>query len=71
MAVPSIRDVKKAIADNADAIIEAPPGTTCPMIEAVRKADYVLLVTEPTPFGLNDLKIAVDTMLKLEQFAGE
>ncbi len=66
MAVPVIRDVKKAITDNVEAIIDAPPGTTCPMIEAVRQVDYVLLVTEPTPFGLNDLKIAVDTMSKLD-----
>lgn len=65
MAGPVIREVKKAITDNADVIIDVPPGTACPMVEAVREADYVLLVTEPTPFGLNDLKIAVDTVLKL------
>ena len=41
-------------------IIDAPPGTSCPVIETVRDADYLLLVTEPTPFGLNDLKLAVE-----------
>lgn len=40
-------------------IIDAPPGTSCPVIEAVKEADYAVLVTEPTPFGLNDLKLAV------------
>jgi MinD superfamily P-loop ATPase len=40
-------------------IVDAPPGTSCPVIEAMKPADFVLLVTEPTPFGLNDLKLAV------------
>jgi len=55
-----IKSVKKKIDDNKIAIIDAPPGTSCPVIEAVRDTDFVLLVTEPTPFGLNDLKLAVD-----------
>ncbi len=41
-------------------IMDAPPGTSCPVIESIRKCDLVLLVTEPTPFGLNDLKLAVE-----------
>ncbi len=69
MSPPLIRAVKaRALGDEADGglvIIDAPPGTSCPVIEAVRDADFVLLVTEPTPFGLNDLAIAVDTMRKL------
>ena len=40
-------------------IIDCPPGTSCPVVESVRHADFVLLVTEPTPFGLHDLKLAV------------
>jgi MinD superfamily P-loop ATPase len=40
-------------------IVDAPPGTSCPVIEAMKPADFVLLVTEPTPFGLYDLKLAV------------
>lgn len=43
-------------------ILDSPPGTSCPVIEATKDADRVILVTEPTPFGLHDLKLAVDTM---------
>lgn len=46
-------------------LLDSPPGTSCPVIEATRSADLVLLVTEPTPFGLHDLKLAVDTMRHL------
>ncbi len=64
-ATPLVREVKKAIPDFLDAVIDAPPGTSCPVIETVRDTDYVLLVTEPTPFGLNDLRIAVETVRQL------
>jgi MinD superfamily P-loop ATPase len=68
MAPPIIRAVKKKIRQNknTDAIIDAPPGTSCPVIEAVHGSDYTILVTEPTPFGLYDLKIAVEVLSKLE-----
>jgi MinD superfamily P-loop ATPase len=46
-------------------ILDAPPGTSCPVIEVVRGADQVILVTEPTPFGLHDLKLAVQTVREL------
>jgi MinD superfamily P-loop ATPase len=46
-------------------IFDAPPGTSCPVIEATKDVDFVILVTEPTPFGLHDLKLAVDTMVEL------
>jgi len=66
MSPPLIRAVKAA-APRADlTIVDCPPGTSCPVIEAVRGSDYVLLVTEPTPFGLNDLKLAVRTVRKLK-----
>jgi MinD superfamily P-loop ATPase len=65
MAPPLIRAVKARANDDGPVIIDAPPGTSCPMVEAVRDADFVLLVTEPTPFGLNDLAVAVDTARKL------
>ena len=65
MAPPLIRAVKERALEDALVIVDAPPGTSCPVIEAVRGADFVLLVTEPTPFGLNDLAIAVDTVRKL------
>lgn len=65
MSAPLIRTVKQNIPVNSVAIIDAPPGTSCPVIEAVRGADFVLLVTEPTPFGLNDLKLAVEMVRQL------
>lgn len=60
MAPPLIRAVRARRNDFSSAILDAPPGTTCPVIAAVRDADYLLLVTEPTPFGLHDLKLAVE-----------
>jgi MinD superfamily P-loop ATPase len=56
---PLIRAVKNRREDGIATIIDAPPGTSCPVIAAVRGADFVLLVTEPTPFGLHDLTLAV------------
>lgn len=66
MSPPLIRAVKAASPPADLTVVDCPPGTSCPVIEAVRGADYVLLVTEPTPFGLNDLKLAVETVRKLE-----
>ena len=54
-----IKEVKKRIKEDRLAIIDVPPGTSCPVVEAVKGTDFVLLVTEPTPFGLNDLKLTV------------
>ncbi|MBF0103515.1 MAG: (4Fe-4S)-binding protein, partial [Desulfobacterales bacterium] len=51
-------------------IIDAPPGTSCPVIAAINGTDFVLLVTEPTPFGLHDLKLAVDAIKLLHIPAG-
>lgn len=56
---PLIKKTKAHALQEGIVIIDAPPGTSCPVIEAVKGADFVLLVTEPTPFGLNDLKLAV------------
>lgn len=64
-ATPVISAVKDNISHDAITIIDAPPGTSCPVVETVRGSDYVLLVTEPTPFGLNDLVLAVEVMRKL------
>lgn len=66
MAPPLIKRVKEAGADCEIEIIDAPPGTSCPVIETINEADFVLLVTEPTPFGLNDLKLAVQLVRKLD-----
>src|SRR3989339_674479 len=55
-----IKTVKQKLNDSGIVILDAPPGTSCPVVEAVRGSDLILLVTEPTPFGLNDLKLAVE-----------
>lgn len=65
LAPPVIRQVKSHIQDDMFSVIDCPPGTSCPVIESLGEADYVLLVTEPTPFGLHDLKLAVDTVREL------
>lgn len=66
MSPPLIRAVLDATPPMGITIIDAPPGTSCPAIAAIRAADYVLLVTEPTPFGLNDLGLALDMVVALE-----
>lgn len=65
MSPPLIRAAKKAIGNAPVILVDAPPGTSCPMIAAVKGCDFVLLVTEPTPFGLHDLTLAVETMRQL------
>ncbi|MGL4370310.1 MAG: ATP-binding protein [Spirochaetota bacterium] len=67
MAPPLIRAVKKKIPESGLVIIDSPPGTSCPMITAVRDSDFVILVTEPTPFGLHDLALAVETVRALKK----
>lgn len=62
---PVIREVRKAAGDVEILIVDSPPGTSCPVIEAVKDTDFVLLVTEPTPFGLNDLELAVGMVREL------
>jgi len=69
---PLMRRVRAALYEMleeapADVIVDAPPGTSCPALEAVRDADLVLLVTEPTPFGLYDLKLARQAFRKLDR----
>lgn len=65
MAPPVIRMVKGHASDDGLVIIDVPPGTSCPVVEAVKGSDFCLLVTEPTPFGLNDLALAVETAREL------
>lgn len=62
MAGPMIAKVKNQIQENRLNILDAPPGTACSMVETIRGADFCLLVTEPTPFGLHDLKLAVNVV---------
>ena len=61
-----IKNVKSMIKSNTVNIIDAPPGTSCPVIETIKGSDFVLLVTEPSPFGLNDLKLAVDMVREMK-----
>ncbi|MCL6584854.1 MAG: ATP-binding protein [bacterium] len=65
LATPLIRAVKARIQSGILAILDAPAGTSCPVIATVRGADYAVLVTEPTPFGLHDLSLAVDMVRAL------
>lgn len=62
MVPPIIKKVRSYSDPDSVTIIDAPPGTSCPVIAAMSKADFILLVTEPTPFGLHDLKLAVETV---------
>lgn len=62
---PLIKSVKNDINPAETNIIDAPPGTSCPVIASVLNSDYALLVTEPTPFGLHDLKLAIETVRQL------
>ena len=65
LAPAIVRQVKEYIDPGAVNIIDASPGTSCPVVEAVKGADVAVLITEPTPFGLNDLKLAVGLTLKM------
>jgi len=68
MAVPVIRQLKQWVQPRLDQleILDAPPGTSCPVVESMRGADFILLVTEPTPFGLHDLRLAVQVAHELK-----
>jgi MinD superfamily P-loop ATPase len=66
MAPPLIRQVRSHIDPDRVTIIDAPPGTSCPMVTAVKGSDFCILVTEPTPFGMNDLQLAIETVRKLK-----
>ncbi len=66
--VPVIKAAIKTAGNNNEImILDAPPGTSCPFIQTVARADYVILVTEPTPFGLSDLKQSVETLKTLNK----
>jgi MinD superfamily P-loop ATPase len=62
MAVPVITEVKRHIRKGKNVILDSPPGTSCPVIQTVKGSDFCVLVTEPTPFGLHDLKIIVQVL---------
>lgn len=66
MSPPLIRALKKEMDSNVNVIIDAPPGTSCPVIESLKRSDFCLLVTEPTPFGRHDLELAAGTAREME-----
>ena len=66
MPVPVIKAVKKHLREDMTVLIDAPPGTACPLVASVYQSDYCILVTEPTPFGLHDLKITVQVLRDLK-----
>jgi MinD superfamily P-loop ATPase len=68
MAVPVIHQLKswQPAQNSTISIWDSPPGTSCPVVESIRGADFLLLVTEPTPFGLHDLRLAVQLGAELE-----
>lgn len=63
---PVIREVRKTAPGDGIVLVDAPPGTSCPVIEAVKRSDFVLMVSEPTPFGLSDLRMAVGVVRSLK-----
>ena len=65
MAPPIIRQLKEHASHEGTVIIDVSPGTSCPVVEAVSDSDFCILVTEPTPFGLNDLILAIETVRQL------
>jgi MinD superfamily P-loop ATPase len=65
MATPVIRQVKEQTNADGVVLIDVPPGTSCPVVESIKDSHFCLLVTEPTPFGLNDLVLAVETVREL------
>ncbi len=66
MSVPLINAVKNEFDDSKLVILDGPPGTSCPLVSTISDVDYTLLVTEATPFGLHDLKLAVGVLRKLK-----
>jgi MinD superfamily P-loop ATPase len=66
MPVPIIKAVKQQISKHKNVIIDSPPGTSCSFVETVRGSDFCVLVSEPTPFGLYDLQIAVEVLRRIK-----
>ncbi len=65
MATPIIKQLRKQLDHSKIVVLDSPPGTSCPVIETVRESDFCILVTEPTPFGLHDLQLAIATVREL------
>ena len=65
MSPPLIKAVKERIDPTKTAVLDAPPGASCPVISTVNGSDFIILVTEPTPFGYHDLRIAIEAVSQL------
>jgi MinD superfamily P-loop ATPase len=65
ISIPVIRELKKRISDHLPVILDCPPGASCAVMQSIDRCDYCILVTEPTPFGLHDLKIAAGLVQKM------
>lgn len=59
---PLVRQIKRSLTENGHVILDCPPGTSCPVVESIKGCDFCILVTEPTPFGLHDLELAVELL---------
>jgi len=71
LSTPIISTLKEQIDEEKDYVIfDSPPGSACPMVEAVIDVDYVIVVAEPTPFGLSDMKVVVETLYQLNKKFG-
>jgi len=69
--VPLISGIlKKYLDPERTTIIDSPPGTSCPVVESIKKADYIIIVTEPTPFGLSDMKLVIEITKDMGKKAG-
>jgi MinD superfamily P-loop ATPase len=66
LSVPIIAKAKELALDDGVVILDAPPGSACPVVESVHGADFCLMVTEPTPFGLHDLEVATEVVQQLD-----
>ena len=62
-----IKELKRQVPQRGIIIYDAPPGTSCPVVETISDVDYVILVTEPTPFGLHDLKLMVEVLKEIDK----
>jgi MinD superfamily P-loop ATPase len=65
ISIPIIRELKRRMRDDLPVILDCPPGASCAVVQAIDGCDYCLLVTEPTPFGLHDLRIAIELVKKM------
>jgi MinD superfamily P-loop ATPase len=65
ISIPIIRELKRRMRDDVPVILDCPPGAACAVVQAINGCDYCILVTEPTPFGLHDLQIAIELVKKM------